>query len=139
MDTTSAGEVEELSPSDCWALLRERPVGRIALQDGEEIEIFPVNFIVDGGTIVFRTAHGTKLRLIGTGARCTFEADAIDSVDQLVWSVVLKGVAKPVAGHDAMIASFDVKVSTWQAGSKPTYVRLTPQSVSGRRFLAITG
>jgi len=134
VDEAQTPHVEELSGSACWALLRDVPIGRIALRNEGEIEIFPVNYLVDHGTVVFRTARGTKLTLIGDGATCTFEADEIDVVDSLVWSVVIKGVAKPLRGHEEITASFDMEVPTWQAGPKPTYIRLTPDSVSGRRF-----
>jgi nitroimidazol reductase NimA-like FMN-containing flavoprotein (pyridoxamine 5'-phosphate oxidase superfamily) len=134
METPTAPNVEELSVSECWALLRDVPIGRLALLGGDEIEIFPMNYLVDGGTVVFRTAHGTKLKLIGSGAPCTFEVDEIDVAEGIVWSVVLKGVAKPLRGHEEITASFDMEVPTWQAGPKPTYVRMTPHAVSGRRF-----
>lgn len=127
-------DVDDLSVSECWLLLREVPIGRIALRGSDEIEVFPVNHLVDGGTIVFRTAQGTKLRLIGNGAACTFEADEIDVAERIVRSVVLKGTAKPLSSHDEITASFDMEVPSWQAGPKPTYVRLTPHAVSGRRF-----
>lgn len=133
-----SSEVEELSESACWALLRDVPIGRIALQGARDIEVFPVNFVVDDGTVVFRTAHGTKLALIGDGVRCTFEADDIDVVERLVWSVVIKGAALPVARHDAIAAAFDLDVPTWQDGPKPTYVRIRSDVVSGRRFPIVT-
>ncbi len=130
----SASDIEDLSASQCWRLLRTVPIGRIALHHDDEIEVFPVNYVVDGGTVVFRTAAGTKLTLIGQDPTCTFEADEIDVAEQLVWSVVLKGTAKPLRGHDEITSSFDMEVPTWQAGPTPTYVRLTPAVISGRRF-----
>lgn len=138
MATPSALLGEELSVSECWALLRTVPIGRLALRDGEEIEVFPVNHLVDGGTIVFRTAHGTKLQLIGDGTLCTYEADQLVEDERLVWSVVLKGSARPVRGHDEVVATFDMEVLTWQSGPKPTYVRITPHSITGRRFPMLT-
>lgn len=126
--------VEELSNSACWALLRDVPIGRISLQGISDIEVFPVNFVVDGGTIVFHTASGTKLTLIGDGARCTFEADEVDRTRRLVWSVVLKGSAQPIQHRDAIVAILDLEVPAWQAGAKPTYVRIEPDLISGRRF-----
>jgi nitroimidazol reductase NimA-like FMN-containing flavoprotein (pyridoxamine 5'-phosphate oxidase superfamily) len=126
--------MEELSVSTCWALLRTVPIGRIALPSAADIEVFPVNFIVDGGTIVFRTAQGTKLTLIGDGTRATFEADKIDVGDRLVWSVVLKGPVRQVSSLDEVRATFDMELPTWHAGPKPTYVRMKPQLITGRRF-----
>lgn len=134
MESAASSPVEELSVSECWALVRDVPIGRIALQGDSGIEIFPINFLVDGGSILFRSALGTKLALIGDGAPCTFEVDEIDVADRLVWSVVLKGDARPVRGHDAIVATFDMEVPTWQAGPKPTYVRVVSTSITGRRF-----
>lgn len=126
--------IEELSSSTCWSLLRDIPIGRIALPGEQDIELFPVNFVVDHGTVVLRTAAGTKLSLIETSSRATFEADDIDVVAQMAWSVVLKGAVHAVLGHEAIIDIFDIDVPTWQSGPKPTYVRLVPDSVTGRRF-----
>ncbi|MFK8025643.1 MAG: pyridoxamine 5'-phosphate oxidase family protein [Ilumatobacter sp.] len=137
-DATSVDDaapyVERLTVPECWELLRVSPVGRIALPGDDEIEVFPVNFAVDGGTIVFRTAVGTKRTLIGDGVSCTFEVDHVAARAQLVWSIVLKGTATPLLRHDDLLDSLDLEVATWQVGHKPTYVRLTPHSISGRRF-----
>jgi nitroimidazol reductase NimA-like FMN-containing flavoprotein (pyridoxamine 5'-phosphate oxidase superfamily) len=134
MDPSPDQRLEDLSTSTCWALLRDVPIGRIALPGDGDVEVFPVNFVVDGGTIVLRTAAGTKLSLIAAGSRATFEVDEVDVVEQTAWSVVLKGMVQVVIGHDAVIETFEMEVQTWQAGQKPTYVRLVPDSVSGRRF-----
>lgn len=135
MGEAATSQIEELGGAACWALLRETAVGRIALHGPDDIEIFPINFVVDGGSIVFRTAAGTKLTLIGEGTRCTFEADGFDSSERLAWSVVLKGSVRPITGHESIIETFGVEVVAWQTGGKPTYVRIKPQVVTGRRFL----
>jgi nitroimidazol reductase NimA-like FMN-containing flavoprotein (pyridoxamine 5'-phosphate oxidase superfamily) len=127
-------EIEELATSTCWQLLRSVTVGRLALHGvGDDIEIFPVNFVVDRGSVVFKTATGTKLSLAETAARATFEADHF-GVDGVAWSVVMKGPTKVIRGHDAVIDSFDVDIHAWQTGRKPIHVRLTPDVVTGRRF-----
>ena len=50
-----------LEPPECWTLLRHTEVGRLAVTMGTSPDIFPVNFAVDRGSVVFRTAEGTKL------------------------------------------------------------------------------
>jgi uncharacterized protein len=45
----------------CWALLRSQEAGRLAVLIADRPEIFPINYVVDHGTVVFRTAEGTKL------------------------------------------------------------------------------
>lgn len=129
-------EVEELSTSTCWTLLRRANVGRIALHGADdEIEIFPVNFIVDQESIVFKTGAGTKRSLADQHRRAAFEADDFDFYDGTVWSVVLRGVPNVIQHHhDAVIAAFDLQIRPWQVGHKTTYVRLAPDVVTGRRF-----
>ena len=126
---------EELSTSTCWSLVRDVAVGRIAFPGSDgDTEIFPVNYLVDRGSIVFRTAAGSKLSFAESGARGSFEVDDIEPTHSIVWSVVMKGPIAVIRGQQAIIDSFDLDVLTWHAGHKPTYVRLTPDVVTGRRF-----
>ena len=53
--------IEVLDPTSCWAMLRANSVGRIAACLDGHPQIFPVTYVVDGESIVFRTASGTKL------------------------------------------------------------------------------
>ena len=126
----------ELSPSRCWSLVRGVAVGRIAFRGAAgDVEIFPVNFVVDRASIVFRTAAGSKLTFAESGGRCTFEADEIDIARADVWSVVMKGPISVIRGQRALIETFDLDVDVWQSGHKPAYIRLTPDVVTGRRFV----
>ena len=60
VDEAGSG-VTDLPANACWALLRSQEVGRLAVSIADRPEIFPVNYVVDHGTVVFRTAEGTKL------------------------------------------------------------------------------
>jgi hypothetical protein len=40
-----------LTTQDCWRLLDDSPVGRLAVVRGSEPDIFPVNYVVDHGGI----------------------------------------------------------------------------------------
>lgn len=127
--------VEELSTSACWSLLRNIPVGRIALHGVDDIiEVFPVNFVVDHGTVVFKTAAGTKLELAHEHRPSTFEADHFDFYRGTAWSVVAKGQLEVIEGHEAIKDTSKVDVRAWQSGHKPTYIRFVPDLVTGRRF-----
>lgn len=127
--------VESLDVAECWALLRTQQIGRLAVPVGDGgVDIFPVNFLVDGGTVVFRTAVGTKLTAVTAAKQVAFEADGHDPVEDMVWSVVVKGRAHAIVRHDEMLEIFDLDVHSWQTGRKPTFVRLEPTSVTGRRF-----
>lgn len=69
--------IERLDREECLALLAGEVVGRLAVVAGGGAEIFPVNYVLDGDTVVFRTDSGTKLHAAGR-AQASFEIDRID-------------------------------------------------------------
>jgi nitroimidazol reductase NimA-like FMN-containing flavoprotein (pyridoxamine 5'-phosphate oxidase superfamily) len=130
----SSIEPGTLSNGECWARLRSAPVGRIAYLDARTgIEIFPVNYIVDHGTIVLRTAEGTKLTALAAGPTVAFEVDGGDASARTGWAVVVVGTAKSIETHDQLMDAFDLEVTTWQGSSKPFFLRVVPSDVRGDR------
>lgn len=79
MDTEAPGSALALSTSQSWELLREAVVGRLAVLLDAQPDIFPINYLVDHGSIVFRTAEGTKL-LAAVNRKVAFEVDSYDQV-----------------------------------------------------------
>jgi nitroimidazol reductase NimA-like FMN-containing flavoprotein (pyridoxamine 5'-phosphate oxidase superfamily) len=134
--------LEELSESECWALLRTADVGRLATPNAHGgVDVFPVNHVVDQGSIVFRTALGTKLASAVDATEVAFEADnAALSLDQQAsrgddpWSVVIHGTAELITRQTDLFESFELSVRPWHVSDKPYFVRLVPTDVSGRRF-----
>ncbi len=127
-------EVQNLDNHECWAQLRTVSVGRLAVLADGRPDIFPINYTVDGGTLVFRTGEGTKLAAASGGAQVALEADGVDAVSGLAWSVVVKGTAKAISGTENMLDSAALFLFPWQSGKKDTFVRVIPDSVTGRRF-----
>ena len=79
----------KLSTAESWTLLREAVVGRLAVMVDDHPEIFPVNHMVDRGSVVFRSAAGTKLAG-SVGHLVAFEVDEVSSLFD--WrSVVVHG------------------------------------------------
>lgn len=130
---TEQTEVRELSMNECWALLRSAPVGRLAAQVGAHVEIFPITFIVVGGTIVFRTGEGTKVAAMTVNPEVAFEADGYDENTHEAWSVVARARAGDIADADVPDA-LDGSLVPWHAGPKHRLVQLAPSRLSGRRF-----
>ena len=118
----------------CWELLRAAEVGRVAVVVEGRPEIFPVNHLVDGGSVVFRTAPGTKLAGAAQGAAVAFEVDGLDAESDEAWSVVVHGRAREMRSFDEIIETAELPVSPWHEGVKPRFVRIEPDAVSGRRF-----
>ncbi len=131
---TEPSTTQELTPDACWALLRSAEVGRLAVSDHDRPDIFPVNFVVDHGSVVFRTANGTKLAAAVLSPAVAFEADGYDPVAGVAWSVVIKGRAVEVDGLHGLFAALQLPLFPWHAAPKNCFVRIEPDEITGRRF-----
>lgn len=127
-------EDASLEANVCWSLLRSITVGRFAVVDGDQPDIFPINYAVDRGTVVFRTAPGTKLAAIAGHGLVAFEADAYDAGANEAWSVVIKGRTEECTTIPELLDAMTLPVFPWHAGSKPRFIRIVPHQISGRRF-----
>jgi nitroimidazol reductase NimA-like FMN-containing flavoprotein (pyridoxamine 5'-phosphate oxidase superfamily) len=136
--TKGLAMTEELSAAQCWNMLRSAVVGRIAVVHDRRPDIFPVNFAVDHGSLVFRTGSGTLFRS-ADGAFVAFEVDGYDTADATAWSVVVRGVASEVYELDDAIAALSLPLYPWHEGAKPRIVRVRAESISGRRFVVRGG
>jgi nitroimidazol reductase NimA-like FMN-containing flavoprotein (pyridoxamine 5'-phosphate oxidase superfamily) len=123
---------EALEPRECWRLLASAAVGRLALVVGGRPEIFPVNHVVDHGSVVFRTAPGTKLAAIRGEAPVAFEVDGLDA--GVAWSVILKGRAERVTGKNLVLEAAALPIYPWHDAEKNWFVRIRAGELTGRRF-----
>ncbi|QGF24917.1 pyridoxamine 5'-phosphate oxidase family protein [Raineyella fluvialis] len=121
-----------LSDEESWELLAQQPIGRLATTIGDDIEMFPVNYVLDGQTVVFRTAQGSKLFELTVNSRVAFEVDSYE--DEGGWSIVVHGDAEVLQDVNEIAAVEQLPLRPWVATIKTTYVRIRPHYVSGRRF-----
>ncbi|WP_307857502.1 pyridoxamine 5'-phosphate oxidase family protein [Paenarthrobacter sp. DKR-5] len=135
MDT--AGEIKRLKANECWELLRTVVVGRLSVIVEDHPDIFPVNFVVDHGSVIFRTAPGTKLAAALEKSKAAFEVDGYDTETGEAWSVVLKGPLGQITRTEEVINSAALPLFPWQKGTKPFFVRLSPSDVTGIRFAVV--
>jgi len=126
--------VEHLSLAECWELLDATSVGRLAVDIAGQPDIFPVNYVVDGESLVFRSGAGTKLAGAVLGEHVAFEIDGSRPADRTVWSVVVKGRAREISHMAERFAVDDLPLYPWVADPKPNFVRVEPTLVTGRRF-----
>jgi uncharacterized protein len=120
-------------------LLARAEVGRLAVAVQGDPEIFPVNFVIDNRTVLFRTAEGTKLASVAVSARVAFEVDGFDGATGEAWSVVVRGTAELLEHLNDVYAAQELPLFPWDAAPKPVFVRITPRAVTGRRFTAVRG
>jgi uncharacterized protein len=130
------GQVQELTRSECFALLASEHLGRVAVTDDCGPVVFPVNYTLDRHTVVFRTEAGTKLHAASRGSRVCFEADGIDAVARTGWSVIVRGEITEVTDRAELARLRDLPLRVWAPGARHHYVRILPAVLTGRRIAA---
>jgi nitroimidazol reductase NimA-like FMN-containing flavoprotein (pyridoxamine 5'-phosphate oxidase superfamily) len=128
----AAEPITELSEDDCWYLLASRTLGRLATVVVGQPEIFPVNFVVQRPTVLFRTAEGRKLLSAVMDERVAFEVDDHDF--EAGWSVVVKGRADVMTDSADLEMAERAQLLSWTQSVKQHYVRIRVAEITGRRF-----
>ncbi len=123
-----------LGEDECWSLLSSLSLGRfVTCLDGQP-EIFPVNFVTQRPTVLFRTAEGTKLFGAAADSIVAFEADYHDAALTYGWSVVIKGRAHVLSGSAEIDEAERAHLRPWTPTQKLHYVRVEASEITGRRF-----
>lgn len=123
----------ELDVDECWNRLREKLTGRLAVVVDRHPDIVPVNYLVDGGMILFRTGSGRKVP--GThGQVVAFEVDGWDERAGELWSVVVRGRARKAREPWELLHAQRLSLASWHPGDKPWFVVIEPRSITGRIF-----
>ncbi|THE07502.1 pyridoxamine 5'-phosphate oxidase family protein [Microbacterium oleivorans] len=132
MTGTTTTSARAMGEDECWNLLARGTLGRLAVTGSKGPEIFPVTYVVDGPSVLFRTAPGAKLIAMALDARVAFEADEYDDVSAA--SVVVQGVARSLTVQSEIDAAESLGLVSWLPTLKYRWVRIAAGSISGRRF-----
>lgn len=124
--------VGRLDEQACWEKLGEQELGRLVTHVGDVLDIFPVNYVVDEETLVFRTAPGSKLFELSVNDEVLFEVD--DHTDTHAWSVIVRGRATLLSTAAEVRHADELPLTPWIPTLKYQYVRITPHMLSGRMF-----
>ena len=126
--------ITKLMPAECRRLIAAGGIGRIAFGTVSGPVVLPVNFAVVAGTIVIRTGEGTMIAGHADG-QVAFEVDHIDEALSQGWSVLVRGRAHGVT-HPAELENVrrDAAIWPWPGGDRDVYVRIIPDTISGRRI-----
>ena len=124
--------VSILSASECWNLLSSVALGRLVTSVDGQPEIFPVNFVVQNRSVLFRTAQGTKLVSAAINNSVLFEADGHNAEEG--WSVIVRGTARTLRTGEEIDDAERAPLIPWTATPKQHFVRISPDRVTGRRF-----
>jgi nitroimidazol reductase NimA-like FMN-containing flavoprotein (pyridoxamine 5'-phosphate oxidase superfamily) len=133
----TAPEMHVIPTDECYRLLGSHEFGRIGVVADNYPLILPVNYRLDGTTVVIRTHPGTILGA-AEHANVTFEVDEIDRARRSGWSVLIRATAEEVREeHRAEIIDRTLLsgVEPWAPGDKDHWLRLITHEITGRRIV----
>lgn len=123
-----------LDENECWHFLAGHFLGRVGLIHLGHPMIFPVNYALDGRTVVFRTAPGTKVAAAAAGWAGVFEVDEATVLFETGTSVMVHGTLHEVTDPSERTRLRELPLRVWAPGDRDHIVRLEPRWVSGRRI-----
>ncbi len=137
-DSTDHGLVA-LDDSACWERLPRARVGRLAWTDPDgRIMVVPVNFGLDGHTVVIRTGDTALLDAARAGRRCAFQAEDLEPGLRSGWTVLVDGQLTTTE-DDATTERLGQLVDPWLHEPRPHVLLLTATQVTGRTLHAVGG
>jgi uncharacterized protein len=130
-----AAGLRELTKAECFEFLANEQLGRLAVVDDRGPVVFPVNYVLDRHTVVFRTEEGTKLHAALRGSRACFELDGTDAAGHTAWSVIVRGEVTEVTDRAELARLRELPLRALAPGSRDRYVRMLPAVLTGRRIV----
>jgi hypothetical protein len=127
--------LEALEPAECLRLLGTVPVGRLVFHEAGLPAVRLVNFVVDEGSVLFRTKAGQKYAAALRGDVVAFEADEYDSERHLGWTVTAVGHAWAVTDRAELDRIAALPLRPWAPGGRSNVVRVDVETIRGRRLL----
>jgi nitroimidazol reductase NimA-like FMN-containing flavoprotein (pyridoxamine 5'-phosphate oxidase superfamily) len=132
--------LEPLDEAECLRLISPGGIGRLAYTGRYGLTVFPVNYKLHDGSIMFRTSPGSptdedlRTGIAHAEYEVAFEIDEIDPATEVGWSVLIQGSAHHMATEAERAAVRESGVEPWPGGSREHAISITPTRITGRRL-----
>lgn len=123
----------EIDRDEAMWLLAGTPYGRVVFTRDALPAIKPVNHLVDDGEVIVRTRLTSAVRAASTTV-VAYQADDIDPVRHVGWSVVVTGFARTVT-DPVRVARYEKLVALWADPDVDTVIAIEPGIVTGLRLV----
>lgn len=126
----------EIDRDEALRLLAGAAYGRVVFTRDALPAIRPVNHFVDGGAVIVRTRVTSRLTdtvRTDPSVVVAYEADDIDAVSHVGWSVVVTGLARTVT-DPTRVARYTRLLRPWAEGMD-TVIAIEPTIVTGFRLV----
>lgn len=127
-----------LPVADCQRLVAPGGVGRVLfVEPGRGPVAIPVNYLMDGRDVVFRTGGEKGIADGLLQASVSFDVDHLDEDLAEGWSVLLTGTASVITDPAELERAQSLGIEPWAGGDRPTYVRLYVRQITGRAIRVV--
>jgi len=127
-------QLVEIGQDESWELASGQQFCCVAWATGAGPTVIPVNYIVHGETLWFRTAAESSLVREVDDEPIAILIDEVDTETRLGWSVQMRGVAH-VHWHPEEVPAPVRSLHSWASGARPLWIELRPDEVHGRRLI----
>ena len=132
--------LEPLDEAECLRLISPGGIGRLAYTGRFGLTVFPVNYKLHDGSIMFRTSQDSptdedlRTGIAHAEYQVAFEIDQINPETRDGWSVLIHGPAHHMASDSERAAVEASGVTPWPRGTHEHAIRITPTMITGRRL-----
>jgi uncharacterized protein len=134
MNDTPPADIVDLSIEQCYEHLGETGIGRVAVCTPDGPVILPVNYLLDGESLLIRTAPYTLLADYAISTMAV-EVDELEPALKRGWSVLIVGHAMPVEDPaESVDLRSSGRLEAWAPGPRNLFIRITPRRVTGRQI-----
>ena len=130
------GDLTTIDRDECLALLAGAAFVRVGFVTSQGPTVLPVNHLLYGDALYFRTAPGSKLGTAAAGERVAIEADNGHEPSRTGWSVLVHGRASIVNDPQLIEALHAQPFEPWALPADQAFwVHVELERVSGRRII----
>ena len=127
-------QLEVLDEDECRRLLGEAHVGRLGFTHRSLPVVLPLNILVLGDEIVFRSEAVSILSAAIAGDVACIEVDNHEALEHVGWSVLATGRLGEIADPSRLAEVTALPVPTWRPMERPHYLALRIEVLTGRRL-----
>ncbi len=128
-----ASAIEELGRDECLTRMATQRLGRLGVVvDGVPL-VLPMQFVMDGETVVFQTNQGAKV-LYAPLASVSFEVDHVDWEKGEGWSVLLQGYGADITSalDEQSEELRSLSINSWAPPPADRWLKIIPRKITGR-------
>jgi len=128
------GVLTPLDRAECLTLLATRPIGRLVFTYRALPDVLPVNYVLDGESVIIRLGSGSTAATATRDSVVAFEVDDVDVSARIGWSVIIVGRAEEITDLVELRAAQVLGLVPWAGDWRDHFIRISMEKLTGRRL-----